>query len=99
MYMLSDVAFEWDPEKNTANIAKHGVDFDDAIGIFEGPVLETRDERRDYGEERIIALGEVSTVELVVVYTPRGENRRIISARRANSHERKAYRQAFPAQP
>jgi uncharacterized DUF497 family protein len=53
------MAFEWDAAKNSANIAKHGIDFDDAIRLFEGPVLESIDGRRDYGEARIIAFGVV----------------------------------------
>jgi uncharacterized DUF497 family protein len=47
------MAFEWDTAKNVANIAKHGIDFEDAIRIFEGPVLESPDERREYSEVRI----------------------------------------------
>jgi uncharacterized protein len=88
------MAFEWDPDKNAANIAKRGIDFEDAVRIFEGPVLESSDERRDYGEVRTIAFGVVDGRELAVVYTMRGGRRRIISARRAHRRERKAYREA-----
>jgi uncharacterized protein len=56
--------------------------------------LETPDNCRDYGEERITALGIVQRFELFVVYTMRGRNRRIISARRASRHERETYYQA-----
>ncbi len=93
------MAFEWDAAKNAANIAGHGIDFEDAIRIFDGPMLEKADARRDYGEVRIIAFGVVDGRELAVVYTMRGERRRIISARRAHSRERKAYREAYPKQP
>jgi hypothetical protein len=89
------MAFEWDAGKNAANIAKHRIDFEDAIRIFEGPVLEKIDVRRDYGEVRVIAFGIVEGCELAVVYTLRGPRRRIISARRAHSSERKAYREAY----
>ena len=58
-------------------------------------VLEKIDDRKQYGEMRIAAVGLVEGVELYIVYTMRGENCRIISARRANRHEREAYRQAF----
>jgi uncharacterized DUF497 family protein len=51
--------------------------------IFEGPTLEWPDERRDYGEDRVITLGAVDDDVLVVVYTDRGTVRRIISARPA----------------
>jgi uncharacterized DUF497 family protein len=93
------MAFEWDAAKNAANIARHGIDFEDAIRIFEGPVLESTDERRDYGEVRIIAFGVVDNFELAVVYTMRGGRRRIISARRAHRRERKTYREVYPKEP
>jgi len=93
------MALELPAAKNAANIARHGIDFEDAIRIFDGPVLEKADARRDYGEARIIAFGVVDDRELAVVYTMRGERRRIISARRAHSRERKAYREAYPKRP
>jgi uncharacterized protein len=86
--------YEWDAAKSAANVAKHAVSFEDAIRIFEGPVLEVRDRRREYGEDRIIAIGLLDDLELTVVYTTRRDSRRIISARRAHYRERKAYRDA-----
>jgi uncharacterized protein len=88
--------FEWDPEKNDANIAARGIDFAWAVGVFLGPTIEWIDTRRDYGETRWIALGAVDGLELVLVYTWRGARQRIISARRAHDRERKRYREAFP---
>ena len=76
--------------------SKHAIDFDYAIRIFDSPLLEQNDERRDYGEVRTIAVGQVEDRVLVVIYTKRGDNRRIISARSANQYEREAYYQAFP---
>lgn len=90
------ITYEWDEAKNTANLAKHGIDFSRAIRIFDGEVLEDADRRRNYGEVRIVALGVVDSMELTVVYTKRGEARRIISARRAHKHERRTYRQIYP---
>jgi uncharacterized DUF497 family protein/uncharacterized protein (DUF4415 family) len=75
------MGFEWDAAKNAANIAKHEINFDDAIRIFDGPVLEKADTRRDYGEARIIAFGVVDDCELAVVYTMRSARRRIIYRR------------------
>jgi len=49
--------FEWDEAKNQPNIAKHGIDFQDAQRIFEKPFLTTPDARREYGEERSAVLG------------------------------------------
>ena len=88
--------FEWNAEKRRSNIAKHGVDSLDAVGIFIGNVLERTDDRSDYGEVRVIATGIVDTSVVTVVYTSRGEYRRIISARKAHTNERRAYYQAYP---
>jgi uncharacterized protein len=57
--------------------------------------MDRRDTRRDYGEMRVIAIGRVAGVTLTVVYTDRDDARRIISARRANRRERRAYNQAL----
>ena len=88
------MAFEWDPAKNVANLVKHRVDFDDAVRIFSGLVLEKVDLRRDYGEQRIAAIGVANGLELFVVYTWSESRRRIISARRATRNKREAYRRA-----
>ena len=84
--------FEWDEGKSQWNLRERGLGFDTASEIFKGPVLEFEDRRRDYGERRIIAVGEHKGRFLAVVYTWRGERRRIISARRANRRECNAYR-------
>jgi uncharacterized DUF497 family protein len=66
--------FEWDEEKRASNIHKHGVDFLTAASIFESETLERIDDREDYGEERMIALGHAGGVVYRVVYTLRGES-------------------------
>ncbi len=76
------MAFEWDSAKDTSNLVKHGVDFGNVVRIFDGPELEKIDTRREYGEERIAAVGVATGVELFVVYARRGHNPRIISARK-----------------
>ena len=88
--------FEWDQRKNAANIEKHRVSFETDARIFDGPTLETVDDRYDCGETRIAALGFVETTVLYVVYTMRGDTCRIISARKANRHEQRAYSKIFP---
>ena len=88
--------FEWDSVKNQHNIEKHGIDFTDAVRIFERPTLTVVDNRRNYGEKRIAAMGTIEDVILYVVYTVRDGIRRIISARRANRRERKKYFEIFP---
>jgi uncharacterized DUF497 family protein len=89
------VRFTWDPAKSAENLAARGFDFAFATLIFDGPTLEKPDRRKDYGEERVVATGLAQRIELTVVYTDRGtgadRERRIISARRSNRRERKAY--------
>ena len=88
----SDVEFEWDETKRLANIEKHHIDFVDAISIFHQDVLTAPDERKAYAEQRHIAVGLMHGIEIVLVYTERGERIRVISARRANRHERENYK-------
>ncbi len=87
--------FEWDATKSSANLAKHGISFDDAIKIFRDRCVERENGRHDYGEIRRVAIGRVADLLATVIYTYRGANRRIISARRANRDERKTYRAAY----
>ena len=92
---MAELSFEWDEEKNAANIKNHGIDFLDAALIFEKPTMEAVDDRADYGEVRCIALGLSGETVLHVVYTWRSENVvRIISARRANRHDAEKYYRA-----
>jgi uncharacterized DUF497 family protein len=83
--------FEWDPEKAARNKEKHGVSFEDAVGVFSGPTLTERSDRK--GEKRWIAVGRLKGRLVTVVYTRRSGTTRIISARRARENERKRYRQ------
>ncbi|CAE6888944.1 hypothetical protein R69608_02227 [Paraburkholderia nemoris] len=85
--------FEWDELKNQINIRKHGIDFRDAVDVFDHPVLTAIDQREDYGEERWIALGWMAAIVGVVVYVERNADViRIISARKATKHEIKRHK-------
>jgi uncharacterized DUF497 family protein len=86
--------FEWDEQKNRANIHKHGLDFADAWEIFTMPMLAALDDREDYGEDRWIAIGMLKSRIVVVVYIELDQDTiRIISLRKALSNERKQYEQ------
>jgi uncharacterized DUF497 family protein len=65
---MAELSFEWDEDKNAANIKNHGIDFLDAALIFENPTLEAIDDRADYGEVRYIAFGLSGETVLQVVY-------------------------------
>ncbi|MEW6355859.1 MAG: BrnT family toxin [Planctomycetota bacterium] len=83
--------FEWDDNKEWGNVRKHGISFADTFAVFEDPhALTLEDFVR--GEERYVTIGmDCFGRILVVVYTWRGENIRIISARKANKSEIKQY--------
>lgn len=89
------MSFEWDEDKRRGNIASHGIDFVLAAKIFRNPTLEAPDDRDDYGEDRVIAIGHWDGNCLVVIYTWRDENRRIISAWQAEKNDREAYFQSI----
>jgi len=83
--------FEWDSAKNNSNTAKHGIDFEFAKEIFSGIWLSKPDLRKDYGEDRFLAIGVLEEFVLLAVYTIREQKIRLISVRRANTEERRIY--------
>lgn len=92
------VKFLWDPDKEAANRAKHGIGFDDVRQLFEGErdFLEIFDEEHSLVEERFIAIGPVERGIVLVVWTEPGENLlRIISARLATARERELFHRAM----
>ncbi len=93
---MEELEFTWDEKKRQVNIAKHKIDFEDAIAIFEGPVFVRRSDRD--AEQRFIAIGEAGSRIVAVAYTVRGEVYRIISARRGRKDEARDYyaRKAAP---
>ena len=84
--------FDWDLVKEAANQERHGISFTAATAYFDDPHhLQQDTTKPEYGEERILALGMVTGRLVMVVYTDRGNRRRIISARRARKDERERY--------
>ena len=84
--------FQYDPAKAAANVRKHGVWFADAEGVFKDPLALVMEDPDALGEHRYMAVGLGHLGELlVVVYSERAEEYRLISARRATRKERKAY--------
>ena len=84
--------FQFDPKKAATNLRRHGVSFADAEGVFLDPLAIHQPDPDAEGEERFIAVGLGSAGNvLVVVYTLRGEEIRLISARRAARREVKDY--------
>tara|TARA_Y100001935_G_scaffold4598_1_gene3576 strand:- start:581 stop:850 length:270 start_codon:yes stop_codon:yes gene_type:complete len=84
--------YEWDENKNRLNIEKHFIDFNDAKEIFnDGCRLEYMVHKNN--EDRVVVIGKVNDVVIVVVYTMRHKNIRLISARMARRIERKEYKE------
>jgi uncharacterized protein len=86
------VSYEWDPAKARANFAKHGVRFADAVTVLEDDLALTMRDPSSDEEERWITLGRNSLGRvIVVVYTSRKDNARLISARPATAREKSQY--------
>ena len=84
--------FEWDDAKAAANLRKHKISFRAASRVFDDPlVLIEQDVAEDDGEDRFLAIGRVEGVLITIAYTERDDRTRIISARKANNHEQRAY--------
>ncbi|PYQ42622.1 MAG: hypothetical protein DMF77_12360 [Acidobacteria bacterium] len=90
--------FEWDPQKGRGNIRQHGVDFADAVAMFEDErAITMRDDLTAVDEQRWVTLGRDTRGRiLVVAYTGRGDRIRIFSARRATASERRQYLEEDP---
>jgi uncharacterized DUF497 family protein len=86
------MSYEWDETKRQRNVEHHKVDFLDVLPLFVSPdSIRIEDNRRDYGEDRYILLGEINGRLFQVAYTIRGAVIRIISARKGSTRERRIY--------
>jgi uncharacterized DUF497 family protein len=86
------MSYQWDSQKAAANWEKHGVDFADAVGVFEDEWALTIKEEYIEDEQRFVTMGmDFLGRVLVVAYTYRGDTIRLISARAATKRERRTY--------
>ena len=84
--------YQWDPAKATANVKKHGVEFADAVGVYDDPGAITIDDPEAEGEQRFLSIGlDVLGRLIVVAFTYRGDDLRLISARKATRKEISIY--------
>ncbi|MFM6321548.1 MAG: BrnT family toxin [Microcystis panniformis] len=85
------MAYQWNRDKAATNLRKHGIDFADAASVFSDDLAITIPDER-FGEERFVTIGvDAFGRVLVVVYTIRDDETRIISARKATRQERQQY--------
>ena len=93
------IQFEWDDAKAKSNLAKHKVSFETALRVFADPMARSEQDRIENDEERWQTIGMVDGhLLLLVAHTiliESVETIRIISARRADSRERKKYEQQY----
>lgn len=87
------VGFEWDPHKSRANVRRHGVEFADAVAVFEDErAITIRDDLTAVDEQRWLTLGrDIRGRILVVAFTWRNDRIRVFSARHATASERRQY--------
>lgn len=92
--------FEWDPKKASANLAKHGVSFEEAMTVFADPLARIfDDEEHSDDEQREIIIGHSIKRRLVLVcFTAHGTRVRLLSARKATRLERKDYEENVSSQ-
>jgi hypothetical protein len=91
------VRITFDPGKRERTLRERRLDFARAAEVFAGPTFDRADERRDYGERRMITAGYLRDRMVIVVWTPRGDARHIISMRKANDREKAWYAQEIAA--
>lgn len=82
---------DFDPQKRNRTLAERGLDFARADEVFAGRHFTAEDVREDYSEPRRITVGKLDGWLVILVWTPRGEIRRIISMRKANEREQARY--------
>jgi uncharacterized protein len=84
----------FDPAKRARAFEERGLAFEDAAHVFEGERrVEFEDVRFDYGEERWVTVGFLAGRMVIVIWTPRGDARHVISMRKANAREQGLYRE------
>lgn len=86
-----EMAYQWNRDKAAANLCKHGIDFADAVSVFSDDLAITIPDER-FDEERFVTIGvDAFARVLVVVYTMRDDEIRVVSARKATRQERQQY--------
>jgi uncharacterized protein len=91
-YMYTEpMDFTWDDKKRASNLAKHGLDFEDARLVFDCPTFTFPDTRFDYDEERFVTIGLFNSDVVVLVHTENDHEIRIISMRKGTTNEQKIF--------
>jgi len=89
----------FDPAKREWTLQERGIDFADAVTVFDGPTITREDDRFDYGEVRYITAGFLGNRMAIIVWTPRDVARHIISMRFCHAREEKRWRKNLRESP
>lgn len=91
MIEIHRMPISYDPGKRALTLTHRGLDFEDARQVFASRRLQIEDDRFDYGETRWQTIGRLNDDLVMVVWTPRGDARHVISMRKCNARERRRY--------
>jgi uncharacterized DUF497 family protein len=92
---LIAVKISFDPAKRQAALDYRGLNFEDAELVFAGRTITVQDTRREYGEPRFQTVGFLADRMVMVIWTPRGEARHVMSMRKCNDREKAIYQEQF----
>src|SRR5260364_318396 len=93
------IMMAYDEDKRKINLAKHGIDLADCEPIFDAPMLTREDDRKHYGEQRLVSLGMLNGTVVVLVWTDRHTGVHVISCRKAEKYEQKSTSDIFEDVP
>ena len=91
------IRITFDPAKREWTLRERGLDFEKAAEVFAGPTFDQTDDRRDYGETRVVTAGYLQDRMVIVVWTLREDARHVISMRKANEREGARYTKEIAA--
>ena len=86
------MVIEFDETKRDLTLKERGLDFARAGEVFAGDRIEQEDDRQDYGEPRFQTMGRLDGEVVMIVWTPRGSARRVISMRKCHANEQRQFR-------
>jgi uncharacterized DUF497 family protein len=87
VHTINDMQITYDPVKRLKTLEERGIDFEDAVHVFNGDIVELEDTRNPYGECRMLCFGMLNNRRVVVGYVQRGETRHIFSMRKCHERE------------
>jgi uncharacterized DUF497 family protein len=91
----TNIQLVWSEAKRRRNCIEHGLDFVDALAVFEGATFTFEDDRFTYGERRFVTLGLLLGIPVSIAHTENSHEIRIISFRKATTREAAIFFEGF----